>query len=228
MAGYYEEKLSGERLKKCYELAPPRVNQYLEAEINFALSKIKADNSVLELGCGYGRIIRPIARKAKQVTGIDTSRQSIELGKKMLKDFANISLFQMNALKLDFENDYFDVVLCIQNGISAFHVNQADLIEESIRVTKPGGLVLFSSYSGKFWKHRLEWFKIQSEAGLLGEIDYKKTGDGVIICKDGFTASTINEEQFKELTTQFESIKVDVMEVDESSIFCIISPEKKR
>jgi ubiquinone/menaquinone biosynthesis C-methylase UbiE len=227
MQDYYKDKLSAEKLKKCYEIAPRRVRQYLEAEINFALSKIKANDLVIELGCGYGRVLPQIAQKARQVIGIDTSRSSIELGKKMLKNFSNISLLQMNALELDFKNNYFDVVLCIQNGISAFHVNQVNLINESIRVTKPGGFILFSSYSGKFWKHRLKWFRLQSEAGLLGEIDYEKTGNGVIVCKDGFTATTISMEQFKELTSRIDNINVNIIEVNESSIFCVISPKRK-
>jgi 2-polyprenyl-6-hydroxyphenyl methylase/3-demethylubiquinone-9 3-methyltransferase len=84
-------------------------------------------------------------------------------------------------------------------------------------------MILFSSYSDKFWKHRLEWFQLQSEAGLLGEIDYKKTGNGVIVCKDGFTTTTIGREQFRELTARFDNIYVDITEVDESSIFCVIS-----
>jgi hypothetical protein len=31
---YYSEKLSAERLKKCYDIAPSRVRQYLDAEIS--------------------------------------------------------------------------------------------------------------------------------------------------------------------------------------------------
>jgi ubiquinone/menaquinone biosynthesis C-methylase UbiE len=225
MQSYYIDKLSAEKLKKCYEIAPPRVKQYLEVEINFVLSKIGANDMVIELGCGYGRVLPQIAQKARTVIGIDTSVPSIEFGKKILRDFSNVSLIQMNAVNLEFEDNYFDVVLCIQNGISAFHINQVDLIKESIRVTKPGGQILFSSYSGKFWKHRLEWFKIQSEAGLLGEIDYEKTCNGVITCKDGFTATTVGSKKFKELTSGIDNISVDIIEIDESSIFCIISPE---
>jgi ubiquinone/menaquinone biosynthesis C-methylase UbiE len=225
MQGYYTEKLSAEQLKKCYEIAPDRVQQYLDSELNFVLSKIKHTDSVLELGCGYGRLLPVIARNASSVIGIDTSLSSIEMGKKWLEDIPNITLKQMDAIKLEFKNDYFDVVLCLQNGISAFHVNQVDLIKESLRVSKAGGLALFSSYSSKFWKHRLEWFQLQSKAGLLGEIDYDKTKNGIIICKDGFTATTVSQEQFKSLTAGLKNVEVNITEVDDSSVFCEI---KKR
>jgi len=227
MEGYYTDKLSAEKLKKCYEIAPPRVQKYLNEELNYVLQKINSGDNVIELGCGYGRVLPALAQKAGKVIGIDTSLSSIEMGRKMLAGISNILLAQMNAVQLGFEDDVFDVVVCVQNGISAFHVNQKDLIKESIRVTKPEGIALFSSYSEKFWEHRLKWFQLQSEAGLLGEIDYEKTGNGIIVCKDGFTALTVSGEKFKELASCFENIDVKVTEIDESSIFCIITYKQK-
>ena len=126
----------------------------------------------------------------------------------------------MNAVQLSFPNNAFDVVVCIQNGISAFHVNQKELIHESLRVTKSNGIVLFSSYSEKFWNDRLKWFQLQSDAGLLGEIDYEKTINGNIVCKDGFTATTVGKDQFKTLTSDIDNVIVNIEEVDDSSLFC--------
>ena len=202
MGNYYEDKLSAKKLMKCYEIAPPRVKQYLEAEVNYVLQKIHPNDIVLELGCGYGRILLQLASKARLVIGIDTSLASLFLGREMLANVSNCGLLNMNAVQLTFCDRVFDCVVCIQNGISAFHVNPYDLIRESVRVTKPGGTVLFSSYSDKFWEDRLNWFQLQSEIGLLGEIDYEKTRDGMIVCKDGFTATTVRSDQFLSLTTK--------------------------
>jgi len=127
----------------------------------------------------------------------------------------------MNAVKLAFYDGAFDCVICIQNGISAFHVDQQALVSESVRVAKAGATVLFSSYSERFWKDRLEWFELQSKAGLVGEIDYEKTTDGVIVCKDGFTATTMSSDHFLALTAQLDA-DVRIVEVDESSLFCEI------
>jgi 2-polyprenyl-6-hydroxyphenyl methylase/3-demethylubiquinone-9 3-methyltransferase len=125
----------------------------------------------------------------------------------------------MDAACLGFRNQAFDVVACIQNGISAFKVDQRTLIAESIRVTRPGGKVLFSSYSEKFWDDRLEWFKLQAEHGLLGEIDWQATGNGVIVCKDGFRATTVGPGEFAALTAGFDA-QCRSEEVDGSSLFC--------
>ena len=219
MNNYYAEKLSAERLRRCYEIAPQRVKQYLEAELTFVLDRISPSNLVLELGCGYGRLIPKLAKKARFVVGIDTSISSLEYGRKLIRSTSNCLLIQMDATQLSFLDRTFDVVVCIQNGISAFHVDQEHLIQESIRVAKQSGTILFSSYSDKFWKYRLEWFKRQSEEGLVGEIDFNKTRDGVIICKDGFTASTVGRERFLALTAGL-NVETTIAEADESSIFC--------
>lgn len=221
MKGYYENKLAADRLKKCYDLASPRILQYLEAELSHVLEKIKTGDRVIELGCGYGRILPALCSKAKQVTGIDTSLESLLSADKLRTSYPNLSLALMNAAALGFPGETFDVTICIQNGISAFHVDPGQLINETIRVTKNGGIILFSSYASKFWQHRLQWFEAQSQAGLLGKIDYKKTMDGQIVCDDGFRATTFSPEQFLALTTGL-GAKTNIAEIDESSLFCEI------
>ena len=222
MKDYYSDKLSAERLQRVYKIAPPRVKQYFEAEVNHVLQKIHNQDLVLELGCGYGRILPSLAKKSKSVFGIDTSFSSLLLGREIHNKISNCFFAQMNAVQLSFPNKIFDVVVCIQNGISAFHVNQKELILESLRVTKPNGVVMFSSYSEKFWNDRLEWFRLQSDAGLLGKIDDKMTNDGNIVCEDGFTATTVGKDQFKTLTSGIDNVNVNIEEVDDSSLFCEI------
>jgi SAM-dependent methyltransferase len=221
--GYYDDRLSAERLKRCYDIAPPAVIRYLEAEIAHVCSFIHPADAVLELGCGYGRILPDLASRADEVVGIDTSLESLKMARVNLRACPRCSFANMDATRLGFPDGAFDLVVCIQNGISAFHVDQRALIGESIRVTAPGGKALFSSYSDAFWEERLEWFRLQAEAGLIGELDQEKTGNGVIVCKDGFTATTVGPEQFMTLV---ENMNVDAQcrEIDGSSVFLEIVP----
>ncbi len=224
MKNYYSRELSAERLKFCYDIAPPRVKQYLEAEIDFILDRVRPDHSVLELGCGYGRVLLKIAQKVKFAAGIDSSRNSLILMKNILSEkdkrkIRNCSLYEMNAAGLGFKDRVFNTVLCIQNGISAFNVNRQELMKEAVRVTSLGGLVIFSSYSEKFWEDRLEWFKIQSKYGLIGEIDYNATKNGIIVSKDGFKATTISPLELRSLASKM-MCDYKVMEIDDSSIIC--------
>jgi ubiquinone/menaquinone biosynthesis C-methylase UbiE len=220
-ASYYQDHLAAERLRRCYELASPRVKRYLQAEIEYALSRIAPTDTVLELGSGYGRVLDDLAKHARVTVGIDTSRASLHMAKTTIPA---AQLFQMDATALAFADNVFNKVICIQNGISAFHVDQKALIAEALRVSKLGGTALFSSYAESFWPERLEWFYAQAAAGLIGEIDPAKTRDDVIVCKDGFTATTVNEAQFRSLTRDLEcDLRCAI--VDGSSLFCEI---KKR
>jgi ubiquinone/menaquinone biosynthesis C-methylase UbiE len=215
---YYLDQLSAERLQQCYEIAPPRVKQYLEAEIHHVMGKISPSDIVLELGCGYGRVLEKLALKAKRVVGIDTSRSSLLFAEKRLSRIANCHLFQMNAVALGFLDQSFDVVICIQNGISAFKVNPRNSIKESVRVAHAGGRILFSSYSEKFWEDRLDWFRLQARAGLIGEIDWSATQEGVIVCKDGFRATTCGPAKFLSFISEL-PVELKIEEVDHSSLF---------
>ncbi len=46
---YYSKKLSAERLRRCYDIAPQRIRQYMKAEVEYVLSKIKKEDKVLDL-----------------------------------------------------------------------------------------------------------------------------------------------------------------------------------
>ena len=221
MSDYYSDKLSSEQLQKCYETAPLQVKKYLEAEIVFVLKHINSEDKVLELGCGYGGVLQKLIGKARKIVGIDTSRESLQFARKMMGNNSSLELYEMNAIDMDFEDGDFDVVICIQNGISAFHVDKEKLIKEAVRVTRSGGKVLFSSYSEKFWEDRLEWFQLQAEHDLIGEIDYEKTGNGVIVCKDGFRATTVSTDEFLYLTKNM-NVNTKIIEVDNFSIFCLL------
>ena len=222
-SGYYATTLSAEQLRRCYEIAPPRVQQYLAAEIDFARSQILPSHRVLELGCGYGRVLLQLVSTAARLVGIDTSAPSLTLAREVLRDFSSCEVQLMNATDLSFKDHAFDVVLCLQNGLSAFQVDHYRILTEALRVTRPGGLLLFSSYAPQFWPHRLHWFELQAGEGLIGEIDHDATRNGVIVCKDGFTATTVTAEEFLQLASAA-SVPAEIREIDSSSIFCVISP----
>ena len=218
---YYKDKLAAERLHRVYDIAPPRVRQYFTAEFDFVRSFATHEACALEMGCGYGRAMAALAGDFKLLHGIDNSAASIADARGYLKNYGNISLAVMDASRMAFDNKSFDVVFCIQNGLSAFHIEPKTLIKEAVRVTKTGGVALFSSYAAQFWEHRKEWFMLQSKEGLLGEIDWEKTGDGKIVCKDGFNATTYGPAEFEALTKAL-GLEARIETVDDSSVFCVI------
>jgi 2-polyprenyl-6-hydroxyphenyl methylase/3-demethylubiquinone-9 3-methyltransferase len=176
---------------------------------------------VLETGCGYGRVLERLLERTDRVFGVDTSFASLRMAMEILPRTAGPRLALMNAAALGFMDDTFDLVACIQNGISAFKEDAGRLVDEAARVTRPGGRVLFSTYSDRFWEDRLSWFRLQAAEGLLGEIDEEATKDGNIVCKDGFTARTLRPDDFERLASRV-SRNFRLFEQDGSSIFCEI------
>jgi len=216
---YYRRRLSANRLRRCYEIAPPQIKRYLDAEIEFVISNIENANMVLELGCGYGRVMKEVSPFGSWLVGNDISKESLKLVRSYMNSCRNYAVSLMDASQLGFRSGTFDAVFCIQNGISAFGVDKKRLIAESARVTRDNGVILFSSYSPKIWEARLEWFRKQARFGLIGEIDMEKTRNGTIVCKDGFGATTISGDQFVKLFAEC-GLKASIVEVEESSLFC--------
>jgi 2-polyprenyl-6-hydroxyphenyl methylase/3-demethylubiquinone-9 3-methyltransferase len=217
MASYYSRALAGRRLERCYEVAPARVGQYLEAEIKHVLQRLESTYEVLELGCGYGRVAFRLADVANRVVGIDSAKESIDLARE-LDDEARCEFYDMDALDLRFSANSFDAVVCIQNGVCAFRVEQEALLREALRVANHGGRLLFSTYAERFWPHRLAWFEAQAAEGLVGPIDQEASGNGVIVCEDGFRSGQLSPKEIQELCAGL-GVVAELTEVDGSSLF---------
>lgn len=219
MDNYYNEKLNAQKLFQVYETQIPRIKQYLQKEIDFVKENLLKSERVLELGAGYGRIVKELATYCGSILGMDISKENVLLGKEYLKDTLNGSMVEMDVQQMEF-SEAFDVILCLQNGLSAMGVDTI-VLQKILETLEPEGRAYFSSYSAKFWNERVKWFEEQAFKGLLGELDYSKTKDGVIICKDGFKAMTHSPEDFQKIG-EMSGYPYEVVEVDESSLFLII------
>jgi 2-polyprenyl-6-hydroxyphenyl methylase/3-demethylubiquinone-9 3-methyltransferase len=218
---YYRTTLAADRLKKVYDIAPSRVQQYLAAEIAYVADRLEQSDSLLEIGCGYGRVMRRLSPFVRELWGVDHAVDSLRMGRRYLAESRSSRLVCADAIRLPFCDESFDRVICIQNGPSAIKVDTAALTTEALRVCRPDGLVMLSSYAEEFWNERLEWFRIQADEGLLGAIDEDSTGDGVIVCHDGFRATTFSADDFRQLTSAI-GVDCELSLVDGSSLFCVI------
>lgn len=75
------------------------------------LSKYLAVDNALEQGFSNGKYTRELARYAKHVIGIDLSQDFYNIATENLKDLDNVELKIMDAAKMDFKNNSFDVLL---------------------------------------------------------------------------------------------------------------------
>lgn len=218
---YYDENLNAQKLYKVYQTKYPRVKQYLKSEISFVRNHLQGTERILEIGAGYGRIMKELAPNCKTIIGIDISKDNAAFGNEYLSDVPNAQLLVMDAHDLDFREP-FDVILCLQNGLSAINAQPMAFIKKCMDFLTTDGKVFVSSYSPKFWDHRVAWFREQSKKGLLGEIDMERTRDGEIICKDGFRSSALSPEEMDRIGKST-GYAYYVAETDQSSIFLVIS-----
>lgn len=119
-----------------------------------------ARRSVLDLGCGGGFLANYLAGRGHQVTGIDTSAESLEVARRY--DWTRSVDYRLgDACALPFPDASFDAV-CAMDLIE--HITEPDrLIAEAGRVLRPGGLFFFHTFNRTWQAHLIvikgvEWF----------------------------------------------------------------------
>ena len=106
------------------------------------LSKVAADDVVLDVACGPGLVACEFAKVARHVTGIDLTEKMIELAKERQKELGlgNLSWDIGSAYPLPFDTASFSVVVTRYS----FHhfLDPKEALGEMIRVCRPNGIVL--------------------------------------------------------------------------------------
>ena len=84
-----------------------------------------------------------LAGRAHLAMGIDTSLGSLRMAKEYLKDESTCRTAAMTASALGFRDHQFDVVVCIQNGLSAFRLEPAEALGVGSEIEEVDGSTLF-------------------------------------------------------------------------------------
>lgn len=138
-------------------------NKELQTRFNRSGARGK---KVLDIGCGFG--LYPIFYGlfgANQVVGVDLDVSLIDVFKKLLSEIPsvnNVAARCGDALKLDEEDNAFDVVVCL-NSIS--HIRDTSLfIAEMKRVLRDRGIFYISDENNKLFplnniRNRIHWWR---------------------------------------------------------------------
>jgi nitrogen-specific signal transduction histidine kinase/trans-aconitate methyltransferase len=104
------------------------------------MARVKTGDSVLDIGCGTGRITLELARLAYEgrVVGIDPSFEMLDAAKKRTSSSGNISLINMQAQNMDFSGEFN---LVFSNSALQWVKTQEDAIARAYRALKPGGRI---------------------------------------------------------------------------------------
>ncbi len=106
-------------------------------------------SKVLEVGAGTGRYSIALASEGMDVTAVELTESNLAVLRENSKGMDNIHSFQGDAADLSrFPDDTFDVTLFFGPMYHLYETEEVNCtIDEAIRVTKPGGVILFAFIS---------------------------------------------------------------------------------
>ncbi len=115
----------------------------IEEELKrFPRDSAPAARRALEIGCGPGRLMKPLSRHFTEIHGVDVSDEMIRLARERLRDIPHAHVHATDGASLaKFADEYFDLVY----SYAVFqHIPSRDVVlqymRETCRVLKPGGV----------------------------------------------------------------------------------------
>jgi ubiquinone/menaquinone biosynthesis C-methylase UbiE len=129
---YVNRKYKDQQQKYLYEHWAPFTSA--------VIAKYSKDSIVLDLGCGPGDGSFEMAKYAKEVIGVDSSKRMLYYAK---KKYPGISFIYADATDVPLEKNCVDTVFSF--GLLEYVRNKEKLMKEIFRVLKPGGISVISS-----------------------------------------------------------------------------------
>ncbi len=116
-----------------------------------ALNSVEKAKTVVEIGCGIGRLLKPLSQEHEKVIGFDISQRMIEEADVYLsnhKDNTETYLLGLDG-KFPLESETVDLVYSI---VVFQHIHDIVIIKkylkESMRILKKGGLIRIQTHMG--------------------------------------------------------------------------------
>ena len=124
-------------------------------EVAFLLEllDLPAGARVLDVGCGPGRHLIPLANAGLSMTGVDVSEELLAVA----RDAANeaqlggrVALFECDARAMPFDNEFDAVISICQGGFGLMGQDDGLVLRRMMEATKPGGAVVLTAFSAYF------------------------------------------------------------------------------
>ena len=165
-------------------------------ELTRKLKKYKV-KKVLDLGCGSGWLTIFISKYGFEVTGIDTAKPAVELGKIWAsEDNANVNLLVGDILNLPFKEDTFDAAVC-NSVLEHFRSDQAKVLFEKIhKVLAPQGF--FFGCFDQVGTGKGEYFELQDSTHVYTD-EMRK----------GMMLRNFSDQELRELLSNFDILSFD-------------------
>jgi SAM-dependent methyltransferase len=112
---------------------------------------LRPDVTVLDIGCGIGRIERALSPQVAAITAIDVSSGMIGEARRRCRDLANVAFQQCDGRDLaEYRDCSFDLVLAVDSFPYLFIADPdiaARHLRDAARLLRPGGAVAILNFS---------------------------------------------------------------------------------
>jgi len=126
--------------------------------------------SVLEIGCGFGRLFTIFLEEKMDIYGVDISEKMIKEAKNQWNTTENIKLLKVSAAeKLSFDDCSFDNVVCIATFDATY---QNESLAEMIRVCSVGGNIYISGKNNQYHETDCKALEAEHNARNKGHPNY--------------------------------------------------------
>jgi ubiquinone/menaquinone biosynthesis C-methylase UbiE len=111
-----------------------------------SIAGVRPDDSVLEIGCGVGRIGRELCLHCRDWTGADISARMLAFAAQRLRGINNARLVQLREVGLsEFADASFNVVYATNMLAHLDEMDRWRYVQESFRVLRSGGRILLDN-----------------------------------------------------------------------------------
>lgn len=202
--------------KDFQKVCPPLISDFVKKETRWLQQNIKENSVVLDMGCGWGKDLKAVAKikTIKKGVGIDSNAGIIKEARRNLAKFKNIKVFWENSKKMRFKDNTFDYALILGNTFGNFGKSKYKILKETKRVLKNSGKIIIGVYSEKALATRKKGYK------KVGWKIIKINKDGTVFTQDGIISEQFSKEKLKRILNQ-EGLDCRIIELNPISYICI-------
>lgn len=137
-----------DRVAFVYDIFAYVINKKVHKKLKLIVSdEINKEDIVLECACGTGMLTKVVAPKCKSIIATDFSSKMLKRTKKKCKKYNNVKCGNANIMKLEFDDNSFDVVI----AANVIHLldDPIKAINELDRVCNDNGKIIIPTYMNK-------------------------------------------------------------------------------